>query len=94
MAKDPEPNKYVLFDNGNYKKTEKHPDYKGKANVTCPHCQKGSIHELGGWDRKSDFGKFISGTVSEPYKKGEQVEKRVYDKAQAPLGIDDDLPPF
>ena len=84
MAKDPENMKGVLFDNANYKKTEKQPDWRGKVNID------GKIWEVSGWNRKSDFGELVSLAVSEPYKKGEQVEKRVAAKAQAPL--EDDIP--
>ena len=50
-----------LFRN-DYKKEDKHPDYKGKVNID------GKLYDLAAWLRKTDSGKqYMSLKFSEPY---------------------------
>ncbi len=39
-----------------YKKAEKHPDFKGKLEVTCPHCEKSISLEQATWKKTSAKG--------------------------------------
>lgn len=57
-------NKGVAFTN-DYKKSDKHPDWKGKGNFN------GVDFEFGVWERTSPKGRFLSFSFSEPYKKAE-----------------------
>lgn len=74
----------ALFRNDK-KETEKHPDYRGSAEVTCPECGRTSDHWLSSWLKtaKKDGKKFLSlafSPKSEP-------------KKQEPTpDFDDDLP--
>lgn len=47
----------------NDKKSDNHPDYKGKINV------KGEEFEIALWVKDGKNGKFFSAKISEPYKK-------------------------
>jgi hypothetical protein len=55
-------NKGIAWIN-DYKKNEKHPDYKGKGNFN------GVDFEIAVWTRTSEKGEFLSISFSEPYKK-------------------------
>lgn len=35
-------------------------DFRGKATVTCPHCQKESAFIISGWTRQGNSGDFTS----------------------------------
>jgi hypothetical protein len=53
------PNSGILFRNDN-KKTDKHPDYRGDAEVTCEHCGGRLELWLSGWVKEGRKGKFLS----------------------------------
>ena len=46
-------NRAALWPN-RFKAGDKHPDYTGKANVTCLHCSQSNELRIAGWDRESD----------------------------------------
>ena len=56
----------------NEKKKDTHPDYRGGINVD------GVEKELAGWIKTDNKGnKYLSLTVSDPYKKEEKAEQKV-----------------
>ena len=70
-------NRGIFFKNDYKKDNDKLPDYKGKIDV------EGKEYELAGWVRDGAKGKFISLSISEPYKKEEP--------AKEPAKVDDDV---
>lgn len=83
------PNTGTLFKN-KYKEEDKHPDYKGEVFI-----EGVGLKEISGWIRpmRDGKGKWMSLTISEPWKK----ENRFAAKASAPAPEpfdDDELPPF
>lgn len=83
-------NKGVAFKN-DYKKEDRHPDWKGKGNFN------GQEFEIAIWERTSPKGQFFSIAFSEPYEKTEQTSQSGYEKAKAqadslrdePINLDD-----
>jgi len=71
-------NRGVLFKN-NRKEKDTHPDYTGKINVD------GKDKQLSAWLKEGKNGKFMSLSVSDPYKPEES------NKSQSKID-DDDLP--
>jgi len=71
-------NRGVLFKN-NRKEKDTHPDYTGKINVD------GKDKQLSAWLKEGKNGKFMSLSVSDPYKSEESS------KSQSKID-DDDLP--
>lgn len=65
----------VLFKNTN-KTSEKHPDYKGKANAN------GKEMDIAAWIKQGKNGSFMSLSFSEPYVAPQS----------APIETNDDLP--
>ena len=75
-------NTFVLFKNdkdGN----EKRPDYTGNINID------GFEKKIAAWIREGARGKFLSGTISEPYNPGGQQPAK--QAAPAP-DYEDDIP--
>jgi len=72
-------NKFVLYKN-QYKKSEAQPDYRG--NMTLP---DGTKKDIAAWLRTSskDGSKFMSGKISDPYKKPNPQE--VYEDNEADI---------
>ena len=52
----------------NEKKSETHPDWKGKINV------EGKLYDIALWEKEGAKGMFFSGKVSEPWTKPEAAE--------------------
>ena len=75
-------NTFVLF-KADKKGNEKRPDYTGSANID------GVEKKIAAWIREGAKGKFLSGTISEPYNpQGQQPAKQA---APAP-DYEDDIP--
>ena len=68
-----------IFKN-NYKKTETHPDYKGKVNVN------GKEMEVALWVKQGKAGSYFSASFSEPYVAPTEERRPVTDEQ------DDSLP--
>jgi len=68
-------NKGVAFRN-DYRKEDKHPNFKGKGNFN------GQDFDIAIWERTGPKGQFFSISFSEPYVKDEQPQSG-YDKARA-----------
>jgi uncharacterized protein (DUF736 family) len=63
-------NRGALFKNQD-KESEKHPDYKGTLNVD------GKEFQIAAWIKESQKGqKYMSLSVSEPFKKGDKPAKQ------------------
>ena len=69
----------AIFKN-NYKKSESHPDYKGKCVVN------GKEMEVALWVKQGKAGSYFSASFSEPYVAPTEERRPVGDS------IDDDLP--
>lgn len=77
-------NTFAMFKNKNKEEGSKQPDYRGTMNID------GVEKEIAAWIRVSGKGeKFMSGKVSEPYKKDGQPEQKNTKQA-----IDDTDIPF
>ncbi len=81
MAFQQKDNTGTLFKN-DYKKTENHPDYRGKCMVN------GVEMEMAAWIKEGKSGKFMSFAFSEPYQKDDAV---VQPAQSQPPEFDDDL---
>lgn len=80
-------NKGIAFKN-DYKKDNKHPDFKGKGNFN------GVEFEFGVWKRTSEKGEFLSFSFNEVYKKPDndmwEVEQTdVVTDTDEPINLDD-----
>ena len=53
------PNSGILFANG-HKEGERDRDYRGTADINCPHCEGRFQLWLSGWVKKGRKGKFLS----------------------------------
>jgi len=47
----------------NEKKSDNHPDFKGQVNV------EGKYYDIAFWEKEGAKGRYLSGKVSEPWKK-------------------------
>lgn len=71
------PNTGIAFTN-DYKKEDRHPDYRGNGNFN------GEFFEFGIWEKAGPKGKYLSISFSEPYvKKDTQPSQSGYEKAKA-----------
>lgn len=65
-------NSGALFKN-DYKEEEKHPDYRGNAELECPHCSNKFKRDIAAWLKTSKKGnKFMSLVFNKPWVKGQQ----------------------
>ena len=86
------PNSGALFKNKD-KQEEKHPDYRGNAEITCPHCSKEFKKDIGSWLKPmKDGGKFLSLSFKEPYVKTEPRAQDVPADDDFSNDFDDDIP--
>jgi len=53
------PNSGILFKNDG-KHDERDRDYRGHADITCPHCGNRFAVWLSGWIKRGRLGKFLS----------------------------------
>jgi hypothetical protein len=67
MAEYNNENRGVAFKN-DYKKDERHPDFKGKGNFN------GQDFEFAFWEKYNDKGQYFSFSFSEPYVKPEAAQ--------------------
>lgn len=53
------PNSGIISANDK-KETDRHPDIKGKGDITCPHCNKEHGFWISGWRKTGRYGIFHS----------------------------------
>lgn len=73
-------NRGVAFKNEN-KKSENHPDYRGKGNFN------GVDFEFAIWEKFGKAGQFFSFSFQEPYVKPEQKETVLTDISDEPIDL-------
>lgn len=65
-------NRGALFKNQR-KEHDNHPDYRGPLHIECPSCNHQFEREQSAWLKESKAGtKYMSLSLKEPFKKGEQ----------------------
>jgi hypothetical protein len=53
------PNSGILFRNDN-RQNDRHPNYRGEIDITCPDCGNRYPAWLSGWVKRGKRGKFLS----------------------------------
>jgi hypothetical protein len=82
-------NKGVLFKNKD-KKTDRHPDYNGSAEVVCPHCGATSEHWLASWINTARSGaKYMSLIFASKDENNANRGKAQAERNAAAAGFDD-----